>query len=171
MTLPAQRPGLSRQDYETPPDFIAAVRSRFGTIAWDLAASAASCRADSPRSHYGPGSSAGEDALVQDWTNLLGTLWLNPPFGDLEPWARKCAESAAAVRRSTDRVWRSDWRIAMLTPASIGANWFARHVHRRSLVLGLSPRLTFAGEKTPYPKDLMLSVFGVAPGFDVWRWS
>ncbi len=40
------------------------------------------------------------------------------------------------------------------------------------MVLGLSPRLTFEGTKDPYPKDLMLSVFGYGMnGFDTWRWK
>jgi hypothetical protein len=37
-------------------------------------------------------------------------------------------------------------------------------------VLGLNGRLTFKGTTAPYPKDCMLSVFGVEPGFDVWSW-
>ena len=53
--MPAQRPHRSTQDVETPEDFIAAVRARFGVIAWDLAATAATCKADAPRSYYGPG--------------------------------------------------------------------------------------------------------------------
>jgi hypothetical protein len=45
-------------------------------------------------------------------------------------------------------------------------------VHKHALVLGLSPRLTFVGCPTPYPKDLMLSVFCESwIGFDVWRWK
>lgn len=56
-------------------------------------------------------------------------------------------------------------------PASIGSNWFAEHVHRRALVLGLNgPRLKFEGSPDPYPKDLMLVCYGESPGFDVWRW-
>ena len=47
------------------------------------------------------------------------------------------------------------------------------------MVLGLSPRLTFdgmapnpkTGRVDGYPKDLMLSVFGMGlNGFDCWRW-
>ena len=40
------------------------------------------------------------------------------------------------------------------------------------MVLGLSPRLTFEGTDDPYPKDLMLSVFGYGlSGFGTWRWD
>jgi hypothetical protein len=60
----------------------------------------------------------------------------------------------------------------MLTPASIGTEWFRRHVLGRAFVLGLSPRLTFVGTTAPYPKDLMLTVWGgpYGPGFGCWNW-
>jgi hypothetical protein len=45
------------------------------------------------------------------------------------------------------------------------------YVWREAHVYALSPRLTFKGEKWPYPKDCMLSVFGEQPGFEVWRWK
>jgi hypothetical protein len=39
------------------------------------------------------------------------------------------------------------------------------------MVLPLNPRLTFVGEKDPYPKDLMLSCFGFGvTGCKQWRW-
>ena len=68
----------------------------------------------------------------------------------------------------------------MLTPASIGTEWFAEHVNRKAMVLGLSPRITFddtppnpkTGKVEAYPKDLMLSVFGMGlNGFDTWQWK
>lgn len=169
MTMPAQRPHRSKQDYQTPPEFVDAVERRFGAIAFDLAANLDNAvRADA---FYGPGSPIAEDALAEDWTRHTGTLWLNPEFGKIAPWAAKCALSLATIRRNADRVWRADWRVAMLTPASIGTDWFAKHVHRKALVLGISPRLQFVGADDEYPKDLMLSVFGPTPGFDCWRWS
>lgn len=171
--VPAQRPGRSKQDYETPSDFIAAVERRFGPIAVDLAATADNAKA---ALYFGPK----EDSLRTDWTTdasycqgenvwpryrLISSLdcWLNPPFGKIGPWAAKCAGSAPAFR---DR----GGRIFLLTPASVGAEWFAEHVHGRALVLALRPRLTFVGETDPYPKDCVLSVFGAQPGFELWRW-
>jgi len=62
--------------------------------------------------------------------------------------------------------------VLMLTPASIGSEWFQRYVHRKAMVLGLSPRLHFVGAADPYPKDCMLSCFGFGvTGFDIWRWD
>ena len=146
---------MSRQDYATPREFTDAVQRRFGLIVHDLCADAANAVV---ASHYDEAA----DALAQDWRTLpAGVLWCNPPFRDIEPWAflaRCCAGNGRVI--------------ALLTPASIGTAWFAEHVHRHALVLGLSPRLTFVGCTAPYPKDLMLSIFsGVAPGFECWRWD
>ncbi len=155
MSEPRQKPGKSRQDFGTPMEFIDAVVKRFGPLAWDLAAHAGNHKCDLYFDETA-------NSLRQDWTQLRGNLWLNPPFGDIGTWARKCAESVNGLGHGT--------KILMLTPASVGSNWFAEHVHHRALVLGVNPRMSFDG-KDPYPKDLMLSVFGVAPGFDVWRWK
>lgn len=170
MTMPAQKPNRSRQDFATPLDFLDAVRARFGAIAWDLAANASNCTANAPRNYYGPGSAAGEDSLVQDWSKLSGTLFLNPPFGDIATWAEKAHASWRAVQADPARRHRHDWRLLLLTPASVGANWFARNVHGAACVLAISPRLTFGSETQPYPKDLILSVYALRPTFDLWRW-
>lgn len=176
--------GKSRQDYGTPLDFMAAVVDRFGPIAFDLAAHEGNHKADR---WYGRGGEA-EDSLAQDWTKLDGNLWLNCEYDDIEPWARKCAESRGFR-------WEKR-RIFLLVPASVGSLWFADYVHEQALVLGLVGRLTFvntgvrqpmsqlglgidvapaSGEtdevcEDPYPKDLVLACYGEAPGFDCWRW-
>lgn len=157
MTCPAQRPHRSKQDYETPKAFIKAVERRFGSLAYDLAASCYNVQA-------GRFFDENDDSLSQDWCALLGNLWLNPPFAHIAPWARKCRESTGHGRR-----------ILLLTPASVGSEWFARDVHGRALVLALRPRITFVGCDACYPKDLMLSVYSTAlsdrPAFDTWRWD
>jgi phage N-6-adenine-methyltransferase len=156
MTEPAQKPGRSRQDYGTPISFIHAVENRFGgPITWDLAAHADNAKC---ANYY----DQRQDSLAQDWTQLRGNLWLNPPFADIEPWARKCKESRVEGRR-----------IFLLTPASVGSLWFAEHVHGHALVLGLCPRLRFEGAKDDYPRDLILSVYSahMRIGFEVWKWK
>lgn len=154
-TGPSINKGKSKQDYGTPMAFIRAVEQRFGPLAFDLAASAENRKA---HDYYDEAA----DSLAQDWTRLEGNLWLNPPFANIAVWAEKCALTSLRRRGF----------ILFLTPASVGANWFADHVHRKALVLGLSPRLTFEGTSDPYPKDLILSVYGYgATGFDTWRWD
>lgn len=156
--MPAQNPGRSRQDYETPPEFVAAVARRFGPLLVDLAASPTNAKAPAFLTE-------GNDSLASPWTNWsTGCAWLNPPFADIAPWAEKCAVHRHAFAAGGGR-------ILFLTPASVGSEWFAEHVHRKALVLGIRPRLTFVGAADQYPKDLILSVFGELPGFDTWRWK
>lgn len=160
---PTKKSGRGRQDYATPPEFLAAVTRRFGRIGWDLAAEAGTSAAADPACYFGPGSRHSEDAFPVSWANVglrQWWLWLNPPFAHLDPWAAKCAEE---MQRGA--------RILMLTPASIGTRWFAEHVQPHAHVIGLSPRITFVGTDAPYPKDLMLSVFAHGlTGFSTWHW-
>ncbi len=164
-TEPIQKPGRSKQDYSTPWEFIFAVTARFGPLACDLAASAENARA---ATFY----DRARDSLSVSWSteHPTGNLWLNPEFTNIEPWARKCA--AESLERHG--------LIFLLTPASIGTDWFAAHVNRKAMVLGLSPRIPFdgmpvnpkTGKIDGYPKDLMLSVYGAGlNGFDCWRWK
>lgn len=151
--MPVQKPGRSKQDYGTPLDFIQAVQNEFGLMDFDLAAThdnkiASSC------------FTLDDDSLSQDWTKLSGNLWLNPPFSNIGLWAKKCSESIGPGRQ-----------IFLLTPASIGSNWYANYVINNARVYGLLPRLTFVGCKDPYPKDLMLSLFRTKDsGHEVWNW-
>lgn len=158
-TMPAQNPGSSKQDYATPDDFIAAVTKRFGDLAFDLAADSSNARAEKFYTKE-------DNSLVQDWTALRGNLWLNPEFADIDPWAKQCAQSAIWMPEH-----ESDRKIFLLTPASVGANWFCEWVYGRARVFFLNGRLTFIGQDDPYPKDCILSVFGLPPGFEVWRWK
>jgi phage N-6-adenine-methyltransferase len=145
----------SRQDYQTPQRFIRAVEARFGNLHLDLAADASNTKCEWFIDRD-------MDSLKQPWSQWLhGEVgWLNPPFGDCAVWARKCAEEAAMGAK-----------ILLLTPASVGANWFSSHIHGKTLVLALSPRLSFDG-KHPFPKDCLLSCYNLGPvGFDCWRWT
>lgn len=145
----------SRQDYQTPDDFMLAVRNRFGAPEWDLAASAENAKAPNYITKEG-------DSLSSDWLALTGGAlsFLNPEFGNIAPWAEKCARS---MQRGC--------RILFLTPASPGANWFQEWVVPFSHVLELSPRMSFDG-KNPFPKDTCLSVYcwGLT-GRSHWRWK
>ena len=143
----------SKQDYGTPWPFIRAVEARWGALTLDLAAREDNAKAPA---YITPE----QDSLTSVWVPF-GRQWLNPPFARITPWAAKCAASELLA----------DARRFLLVPASVGSNWFASHVHRKALVLGLNgPRLQFEGSPDPYPKDLMLVCYGESPGFDVWRW-
>jgi site-specific DNA-methyltransferase (adenine-specific) len=173
---PVQKPGRSKQDYETPPDLIAAIEARWGKLTVDLAARADNAKC--PRF-----ITPEQDSLVQDWAAWIGDGigWLNPEFADISEWAAKCAGCIGI-------------RAIMLTPASIGSEWFADHCELTAKVVGLRPRICFGGchqlypAKHPkagqrncdescfgcatYPKDCMLTLWGFGPPtFESWRWK
>ena len=154
---PTQKPGRSKQDYATPPEFIAAVVERIGHhFALDIAASAENTIAEK---FY----SEADDALDESKSWVYGEwAWLNPPFGKIAPWVRKASDEAD-----------HGVQIAMLVPASVGSNWWSEWVHNRAHVLLLSPRLTFVGHRNPYPKDLALLLYTpyIRGGYDTWRWK
>lgn len=160
--MPRQKPGRSKQDYATPQAFIDAVERRWGPLTWDLAAETTTAKA--------PGwFTKEEDAFKQDWTvtRLGDHLWLNPPFGQIAKWARMCVE--ARMCATAGRRW--EWRLELLVPASVGADWFATHVYPYADVLALHGRLSFDG-KASFPKDCMLCRYTSDSGdfFDVWDW-
>jgi DNA (cytosine-5)-methyltransferase 1 len=143
----------SKQDYATPWELIRAVEDRFGPISVDLAASPANTKATSYFTEE-------DNSLIRFWHKYPGILWLNPPFSNIAPWAKKCANESAQGAK-----------IIMLAPASVGANWFVEHVHQKAMVLALQGRITFEGATDPYPKDCILSCYGFGVvGFDVWKW-
>jgi len=155
----------SEQVVGTPRELLNAVESRFGKLDFDIAATPENCvvpRYMGDLTHFfGPGSARAADALAEDWSVLDGNLWLNPPFADIKPWARKCAETTTGP---TTR------RIFFLVPLTT-ANWACDYVHGKALVLGLAPRVKFTNHKTAFPKDLMLAVYGESPKFETWKWK
>lgn len=153
---PTVRRHKSNQAYATPPNLIRACEAKFQRrIVWDLAAGEHNAKADK---WY----DAEMNSLVQPWHQISapgGLLWLNPPFDEIGPWAEKCA--AESIQGCAP--------ILMLTPASIGTNWFRDFVFRQAMVFALNGRIQFVGASDPYPKDLMLSVYGLgASGFSIW---
>jgi phage N-6-adenine-methyltransferase len=164
VSVPQQRPHRSRQNYRTPLNFLAAAKHRLGIqhFAFDFAADAQNAVA---RRFW----SRQDDALshsAASWAFASGSGgwgWLNPEFTKIGPWARKCVECRAA-----------GGRVALLVPASIGADWYRDHVHNQAYVLALNGRLAFIRNKPRalYPKDCILCLYSpeTPDGFDVWNW-
>lgn len=120
---------------------------------WDLAASDTNTVAPW---HF----TSEQDALSQDWDECAGWCWLNPPYADIAPWVKKASECQES-------------RIAMLVPASVGANWWKEHVDGKAHVLLLNGRIKFVGHKHGFPKDLALLLFTpfIRGGYEVWTWK
>jgi DNA (cytosine-5)-methyltransferase 1 len=139
----------SKQDWRTPPEFIAAVEHRFGPIMIDLAASDGDeCK---PLvAHITPD----EDSLAMSWPTArhnAGVYWLNPPFSEIAPWAKKCAAWCEVAAPGVV--------LAFLVPASVDAEWWQESVRGRAIVFALKSRIRFIGAKDGYPKPLALCVF------------
>lgn len=156
-TGPSIKRGKSKQDYETPPEFMRAIHNHFGVPTWDLAATKENKKAENYITEEA-------DSLTFNWHRLGGPLYLNPPFDNIRPWAEKCfAESVGGAK------------ILFLVPASTGSTWFADFVYHKAIVHFLSGRnyrIKFVGADDPYPKDLMLVEYDETkfPGFQLWPW-
>lgn len=75
-----------RQDYETPPELVAALSAEFGPFEFDFAATEANKKAPTA---YTPEM----DSLSLVWS---GVGWLNPPYGRAtKAFVRKASESKA----------------------------------------------------------------------------
>ena len=170
MSMPKQKPGRSKQTYDTPPEFLAAVKAHFGIKGFvcDLAADAMNATADS-------WIDKAMDSLSPDtvWpdTGHSDFNWLNPPFANIAPWVEK-ANLMSRAAQSRDAACRT----LVLVPASIGANWWADWVHEKAIVHALNGHITFVGEKQPYPKDCVLLEYGTpqldfAPDYVIWPWK
>ena len=156
MSMPMQKPGRSEQVVGTPWELVRAAANRWGEFTLDLAANDDGSNAKAP-SWCSPSTSYFASKLG----NREGLCWCNPPFANIRPWARK---------------WRIDAergaRIVALVPLST-CGWFADEVEGHANVVGLVERVTFEGHKSPYPKDMMLLLYGIPEDreFQTWRWK
>jgi phage N-6-adenine-methyltransferase len=144
----------SEQSVGTPRDFLDAVESRWGKLAFDLAASVDN--AVVPR-YY----DEQQDSLKQDWSILPGLLWLNPEFKLIEPWVKKASET---VFQDT---------FLCLLPAGFRTQWFKRWCKSKCNTIILEGYFQFVGHDTSFPKDLMLLQYPLRPSeplFDLWNW-
>lgn len=149
----------SSGNYGTPESLIDAVQEKFGTIAFDLAASDANFKG--PAGKYFDEQA---DSLKQSWHRIEGLCWLNPPFTFIRPWVEKCLEES-----------RKGANICFLVPAAVGSRWFLRYVFKEADTYFLYGRLVFTGQEgkpQPYPKDCMIVHFHpkMTGLIDIWDW-
>lgn len=141
---PTVNKGKSETVVGTPQAFVEACEARYGRIAIDIAASEGNAK----REIYW---TQRDDAFSINWAACLAGLigWLNPPYDNIGRWAKKANEEA-----------QNGARVIMLVPASVGTNWYRDYVHFRHPVDFLNGRIQFEKHADPYPKDLMLVLFG-----------
>lgn len=181
--MPKQRPGKSRQDYQTPKELLFAIKKRLQIDEFEI-----DLAADDTNAVCTPYITEEMDSLVVDWPLTEGGwCWLNPPFGDIEPWVAKAANAS-----------QNGTQVVMLVPASVGANWWRTWVEPYAYVSFLNGRLCFIPDwetrmvwseelnefggselvrefKSPplYPKDcavLLYSTWGFL-GHEIWSWK
>lgn len=163
----------SSGDIWTPWEFIYATQSTFGCVfRVDLAASG-------PESAKAPTWITPEqDSLRWDWVQLYdehrhdrGALWLNPPYSNITPWVKKCAELCE---------YNKQVELMLLVPASVGANWFWDYVWPYATVYSVGrmvfdncfDRKTGKSVRTVYPKDLILCHYtNTSPSRTLQRWQ
>lgn len=157
--MPVQKPGQSEQTVCTPIEFLDAVKAKLGIrqFVLDCAASKENTVARAYFTEQRSALTQPEGRWVMD-----GWDWCNPPYSDIAPWVTR-----AAFEKYEGAL------IAMLVPASVGANWWKEYVHHEAQVHFLNGRITFVGHSKPYPKDCALLLYGndLTPGYHVWTWK
>lgn len=162
----------SSGDIWTPQVFINAVERKFGLLDWDLAATVQNAKADlfieqATNSLSGAWSKLPASQLIAGRRNPL--LFLNPPYANIAPWARKCMEE-----------WKLGAEILLLVPMG-SQNWYWDYIEPYAQVYCVG-RMVFDNcfdkqgrlVTTNYPKDLILAHF--QPGKHGnrpvrWRWQ
>src|SRR6478752_7574890 len=133
---PKQKPHRSRQDYETPWEFVHKVEKLLGIPQFyvDLAADTVNHKAP----HW---LDENDDSLQCNWVDMVGSdhldewMWLNPPYTNIGAWAEKCMREYIA----------NGVKVALLVPARVGSDWFRDYVHNTAAVRALNGRLSFDG--------------------------
>jgi DNA (cytosine-5)-methyltransferase 1 len=155
-----QKPGKSKQDYQTPTELLMAVRNRLhiSDFKVDLAATQ-----ENRVTALWHGLDNGIDSLAAGvgW-NYNGWAWLNPPYADITPWVEKAARESMGGAH-----------IVMLVPASVGANWWRHWVEPYAYQSYLNGRIQFVGAEGLYPKDcaiLLYTPWGFL-GHEIWNWK
>ena len=157
--MPPQNPSESEQNVGTPWRFVHAVHRLLciPSFAVDLASSDELSKGIVCVTEQ-------EDTFKTDWaafTNWQRWGFLNPPFGNIEPFAKKAWEDS-----------RRGACLVMLVPAAVGSTWWHEWVSGKGYTIILRNRMAFIGHTQSYPKDLALIVYApfLAGGMRYWSW-
>ena len=163
---------LSKQDYQTPKEFVAAVEKRFGKITLDLAARSynricerylAPCTGPEGPLPFDK-EAYGIDSFDHNWSEIYkqlgGLFYLNCEFGDIDKWAARCmAESANGAV------------ITLLIPYGTTKAFRKRVLKHADLYL-LEGRLQFIPGES-FPKDCLIANYYPGSGGKLcfWDWK
>jgi phage N-6-adenine-methyltransferase len=137
-------------EWATPQDFYDVVNAEFR---FDLDACALDSSAKCER-YFTPET----DGLAQEWT---GTVWMNPPYGDVIPqWVEKAHRSAVAGAT-----------VVCLVPSRTDTAWFHDHCFPGE-VRFIRGRLRFGGAdaSAPFPSCLVVLGPHIEQRAFAWDW-
>lgn len=94
-----------------------------------------------------------DDGLSKAW---FGSIWVNPPYSDMEDWMRKALDESHRDDVET---------ILVLAPARTSTQWFHRYATQATVLAFIEGRLTFGNpddqvRNAPFPS--LIAVFGTA---------
>lgn len=154
MLMPQQKPGRSKQDWQTPPELLTTIKQRLHieNFVCDVAAT--------KENSVGLFNYSLEVSGLEHGWDPVGWNWCNPPFGDIAPWVSKAIEES-----------KRGCYTAMLVPLSLSKWWL--EAEQWAYILYLNGRITFVGAIAPYPKDCALLLFTPMrlTGGETWSWK
>jgi len=131
----------------TPTQFVRRLHSAIGGL-FDLDP----CSGAEPNPIATTRFTAEDNGLAQDWTGY-DTVYVNPPYSNLEDWMKKVNREA---NRSEDD---APSLIMTLLPGNTSTQWFHRYAARGDYLTLIEGRLTFHGTKKNAPFASILTVF------------
>lgn len=143
-------PQAKRGDWRTPPEVLELVRQVFGgRIGLDP------CAAPEPEHSFAKGNFAGPtgspaDGLAHEWR---GSVYVNPPFGELAAWAEKCALEHRAHGAE----------VILLLPSRTDTAYWHEHLSAAALLCLWRGRMKFVGAPASCPFPVTLAYFGHRP--------
>ena len=129
-------------EWATPPEFLRPLAEAVGGFDLDAAAGAE----ESPIAECV--HTKDDDGLAQSW---FGTVWVNPPYSDMEKWTEKVISELH--RDGVDT-------ILYLCKGDTSTNWWHAAVEEMSAVGMIDRRLSFGGESKSAPFASHVFVFG-----------
>lgn len=129
-------------EWATPQDFYDKLNEKYKFV-FDLACSKDHCKT-------ADGFTIEENSLEQDWHDINGWLWLNPPYS-------KCKEFV-------DKAWFEmtlGAKIVMLIPSRTDTKWFHNFIYKKEGVEieFIKGRLKFGDSKNSAPFPSMIVIF------------
>ena len=134
----------NKEDWETPRGFYDQLNTKYH-FEWDLAASNGNAKCD----HY---FTRDDNSLEQNWGELSGNMFLNPPYGrQLKLWVKKASETQL----------KRDQLLVMLIPSRTDTSYWHDYIFNHAEIEFLRGRLKFevdgvSGDSAPFPSALVI---------------